>query len=51
MAPILSWVLLIMIPLIFLYDIVKSVFLIVTKSRSNTTSQCSVTAKLKYAIL
>ena len=49
MASILSLV--ILIPLNFLYDIVKSAFLIVTKSGSDTTSQCSVTAELKYAIL
>ena len=48
-APILSWDA--WIPLIFLYDIVKSVFLNVTKSRSDTTIQCSVTTELKYAIL
>ena len=48
-ASILSWV--ILISLNFSYDIVKSVFLIVTKSQSDTTSQSSVTAKLKYAIL
>ena len=35
----------------FLYDVVKSVPLIVTKSWSDKTSQWSVTAKLKYAIL
>ena len=49
MASILSWVQLIL--LNFLYDIVKSVFLIVTKSRSDTTCQCSATTELKYAIL
>ena len=32
-------------------DIVNSIFLIVTKSRSDTTNQCSDTAELKSAIL
>ena len=49
MASILSSV--VLIPLNFLYDIVKSAFLIVTKSWSDITSHCSVTDKLKYAIL
>ena len=40
-----------LISLKFLYDIVKSVFLIVTKFRSDKTSHCSVIAELKYAIL
>ena len=43
-ASILSLVLLI--PLNFSYDIVKIVFLIVTKSRTDKTIQCSVTAEL-----
>ena len=41
----------VLIPLNFLYDTVKSVSLIATKYRSDTTSQCSVTTELKYAIL
>ena len=43
-ASILSLVLLI--PLNFSYDIVKIVFLIVTKSRTDKTIQCSVTSEL-----
>ena len=43
-ASILSLVLLI--PLNFSYDIVKIVFLIVTKSRNDKTIRCSVTAEL-----
>ena len=43
--------LVVLISLNFLYDMVKSVFLIITKSRSDTTSQCSVIADLKCAIL
>ena len=48
-ASILSWV--VQIPLNFYMWKVKSVFLIVTKSGSDTTNQCSVTAKLNYVIL
>ena len=43
--------LVVLIPLNFLYGIVKSIFLIVRKSRNDATNQCSVTAELKYAIL
>ena len=43
--------LVVLIPLNFLYDKVQSVFLIVGKFESDTTSQCSVTIELKYAIL
>ena len=34
-----------------LHDIIKSVFLIVTKFWSDTTSHCSVVPELRYAIL
>ena len=49
MASVLSWV--ILIPLNFLYDIAKSMFLDVTKSRSDTMNECPVTTEVKYAIL
>ena len=38
--------LVVLIPLNFSYDIAKIVFLIVTKSRTDTTIQCSVTTEL-----
>ena len=49
MACILSWGM--RIQLQILHDIVKSVFLIITKFGNVMTSHCSVVTKLKYAMV